>query len=108
MSDSFKPALPHPIKYSTSDNTFEDADKYPKSMSWFVPVASITPLAEHCMKLADKKTYTAKVWDYENKKEIEVEGVWINAKGKEGLEGDVGNLYPKLIEGANSSDEIPF
>ena len=56
MSDSFKPALPHPIKYSTSDNTFEDADKYPKSMSWFVPVASITPLAEHCMKLADKKT----------------------------------------------------
>jgi len=60
------------------------------------------------MKLADTKTKTAKVWDYENKKEVEVEGVWINAKGKEGQDGDFGNLYPKFIEGANSSDEIPF
>jgi len=110
MSDSFKPALPHPIKYTTSDNTFEDSDKYPKSMSWFVPVASITPLAEHLMKLADTKTKTAKVWDYENKKEIEVEGVWINAKGKEGQDGDFGNLYPKLIESPKipEVDEIPF
>ena len=47
-----------------------------------------------------------------------LEGVWINAKGKEGKEGDFGNLYPKLIENPNKEwesspkipevDEIPF
>ena len=29
MPDSFKAALPYPIKFSTSENDYEDQDKYP-------------------------------------------------------------------------------
>ena len=47
-----------------------------------------------------------KVWDYTKKEEVEVEGIYLNAKGKEGKYGDFGNINPKLIE--LSTDDMPF
>ena len=44
------------------------------------------------MKLVDTKTTKGKVWDFSKNDEVEVEGVYINAKGKEGKYGDFGNI----------------
>ena len=61
MADQFKPALPLPVKFSTSENEYDDAEKFPKAMSLFVPLESIQPLCDHMIKLGDTKTKTGKV-----------------------------------------------
>jgi len=106
MAEEFKPALPLPVKFSTSENEYQDSDKFPKSMSLFVPLESIQPLCDHMIKLGDTKSKTGKVWDYTKKEEVEVQGIYLNAKGKEGKYGDFGNINPKLIE--LSTDDMPF
>ena len=53
MADQFKPALPYPVKFSTSENEYDDADKFPKAMSLFVPLESIQPFCDHMIKLGD-------------------------------------------------------
>lgn len=106
MADQFKPALPYPVKFSTSENEYDDADKFPKAMSLFIPLESIQPFFDHCIKLGDTKAKTGKVWDYTKKEEVEVQGIYLNAKGKEGKYGDFGNINPKLIE--LSTDDMPF
>jgi len=106
MADQFKPALPYPVKFSTSENEFDDSDKFPKSMSLFIPLESIQPFFDHCIKKGDTQTKTGTVWDYAKGKEVEVEGIYINAKGKIGKYGDFGNINPKLIE--LSTDDMPF
>ena len=107
MPDSFKPATPYPIKYSTSDNEYEDQEKYPKTLSLFIPVESVSGFCDHLMKLVDTKTTEGKVWDYSQNKEIEVEGIYINAKGKVGKYGDFGNINLNFIE-PTTGDDIPF
>ena len=106
MADQFKPALPYPVKFSTSENEYDDADKFPKAMSLFVPLESIQPFCDHMIKLGDTKAKTGKVWDYTKEEEVEVQGIYLNAKGKEGKYGDFGNINPKLIE--LSTDDMPF
>jgi hypothetical protein len=106
MADQFKPALPYPVKFSTSENEYQDSDKFPKAMSLFIPLESIQPLFDHCIKLGDTKAKTGKVWDYTKKEEVEVKGIYLNAKGKEGKYGDFGNINPQLIE--LSTDDMPF
>ena len=83
MAEEFKPALPLPVKFSTSENEYQDADKFPKSMSLFVPLESIQPFCDHMIKLGDTKSKTGKVWDYTKKEEVEVQGIYLNDKGKE-------------------------
>jgi hypothetical protein len=103
FSDRFVPALPKPVTWSVKDNEFDDSDVNPKSLSLFVPVQSIQSLANHLIALGDdmNKRKKGKVWDYEAKEQVEVEGVYINAKGKSGDWGDFGNINPRMIE-------IPF
>ena len=105
----FKPATPYPIKYSTNERSqeFEDTEKYPKGMSLFIPVESVPGLCDHLMKLVDTKTTKGKVWDFSKNDEVEVEGVYINAKGKEGKYGDFGNINLNFIE-PTTGDDIPF
>ena len=50
MPDSFKAALPYPIKFSTSENDYEDQDKYPQKMSLFIPSESVSAFCEEVMK----------------------------------------------------------
>ena len=47
MPESFKPAMPYPIKYSTSENEYEDQAKYPKTLSLFIPVESVSGFCDH-------------------------------------------------------------
>ena len=107
MPDSFKAALPYPIKFSTSENEYEDQDKYPQKMSLFIPSESVPGFCDHLMKLVDTKTKSGKVWDFSQNKEIEVEGIYINAKGKEGKYGDFGNINLNFIE-PTTGDDMPF
>ena len=98
MSD-FQAALPKVIKWDVKDNPFDDKEKYPKSLSLFIPLQSIAAIAQHLNSLAadESKHKNAKVWDYSNNQEIEVEGVYLNAKGKTGEYGDFGNINPASL-----------
>ena len=107
MPDSFKAALPYPIKFSTSENEYEDQDKYPQKMSLFIPCESVSAFCEEVMKMVDTKQKKGKVWDYSKKEEVEVDGIYINAKAKEGKYGLFGNINLNFIE-PKEVDEIPF
>jgi len=98
MSD-FKAALPNVIKWSVKDNEFDDKEKNPKTLSLFIPRESIPYLAKHLAAMASdsQKLKTGKVWDYDNQSEVEVTGIYLNAKGKTGEYGDFGNINPSLI-----------
>ena len=114
MPESFKAALPYPIKFSTSENDYEDQDKYPHKMSWFIPSESVPAFCEEVMKMVDTKSKKGKVWDYDKKEEVEVDGIYINAKAKEGRYGIFGNINLNFIKNSeakitfNEEDEIPF
>ena len=44
FKNDFVPAFPYPIKWSTGDNTFDDAEKNPKTIGLAIPVDSIPGL----------------------------------------------------------------
>ena len=107
MPESFKAALPYPIKFSTSENEYEDQDKYPQKMSLFIPSESLTAFCEEIVKMQDTKLKKGKVQDYSKKEEVEVDGIYINAKAKEGKYGLFGNINLNFIE-PTAGDDIPF
>ena len=98
----FTPALPYPIKWAINTNQFKDsAEQFPKQLSVFIPLESLHAFAEHLINLADQtdKHRSSKVWDYANKAAVEVQGVYINANGKEGQDDSYfGNINPRKIE----------
>ena len=51
MPDSFKAALPYPIKFSTSENDYEDQEKYPQKFSMFIPSESVTAFCSELMNV---------------------------------------------------------
>tara|TARA_R100000458_G_scaffold59379_1_gene69795 strand:+ start:691 stop:1023 length:333 start_codon:yes stop_codon:yes gene_type:complete len=107
-SNKFNPALKYAIKWTVGENTYEDADKYPKKLGLCIPVDSIPDFINLLMALeADKSKHKeGKVYDFEIGKEKDADVVWINAKGMAGDYGDYGNINPQKIE--SSSDAIPF
>ena len=123
MPESFKAAMPYPIKFSTSENEYEDQDRFPQKFSMFIPSESVSAFCEEVMKMVDTKQKKGKVWDYSKKEEVEVDGVYINAKAKEGRYGIFGNINLNFIENSEAKitndewesspkipevDEIPF
>lgn len=114
MSD-FQAALPHVIKWSVGNNKYNEDGSNPKSLSLFIPRESISALAAHLQAMAadSEKVKTNKIWDYSSNAEVEVEGVYLNAKGKTGEYGDFGNINPAALSNAPtqqlvSSDALPF
>ena len=111
MSD-FKAALPAVIKWSVGENKYDEDGSNPKTLSLFIPSASISALAAHLQKMAadTDKLKTGKIWDYNSKAEVEVEGVYLNAKGKSGQYGDFGNINPAALGNtpAQADDSLPF
>jgi hypothetical protein len=103
---SFNPALPKPIKWGTRPNQYDTDGKAPRSLSLFVPCESIQAFAQYLINLGDdqSKIKTGRVWDYQTKGEVEVRGVYITAKGREGSDGEFGTINPP----ANSPAELPF
>ena len=98
MAD-YNPALSLPVTWAVKENTFDDKDKNPKTLSLFVPVEAAQEFAQHLFNLADntEKHRTAKVWDYSKNEAREVQGFYINAKGKSGEYGDYGNINPAKV-----------
>ena len=113
MAD-FNPALPIQLKWSVNENRFDDNGKNPLALSIFIPAESAFALAQLIMDSAEDsaKTKTAKVWDYTKNEEVEVQGFYINGKGKQGRDGNgvsFGNINPaKAITFAksNSAEDI--
>ena len=108
MAD-FNPALPIQLKWSVNENRFDDNGKNPLALSIFIPAESAFALAQLIMDSAEDsaKTKTAKVWDYTKNEEVEVQGFYINGKGKQGRDGDrtsYGSINP--AKPANSSSNL--
>ena len=101
FNNDFVPAFPYPIKWSTGDNTFDDAEKNPKTIGLAIPVDSIPGLINLLMALeADtSKHKQGKVWSKENGEEKKAV-VYLNGKGKESNDGYgcFGNINPRKIE----------
>ena len=116
----FQPALPYPIKWSVSENTYDEEGKFPQQLAQAIPVASIPAYCDYLMSLGDanEKIKKGKVWDFSKNEEVEVDVVWINGKGKEGQYGSFGNINPQKTEAQRqaqdvrnfpqTSEEIPF
>lgn len=96
MAD-FKAALPRPIKWSTGENKYDTTGKQPTSLSLFVPLESAAAFAQHIIEAADDaaRHKAGKVWDYEAKAEVEVTGIYINGKGRDGNYGSYGTINPQ-------------
>ena len=105
MAD-YDPALSMPVTWAVKDNTFDDKDKNPKSISLFFPLESVQEFAKYLMDLADTpdKHRSAKVWDYKTNEAREVNGFYVNAKGKSGPYGEFGNITPNKLK----NSELPF
>jgi hypothetical protein len=105
----FQPALPVPVKWSTGDNRYDSAGKQPRSLSLFVPLDSAYALAQHIINTADDSARhkTGKVWNYETKAEVEVQGFYINGKGRQGSDGDFGTINPAAAQPV-AGEALPF
>ena len=103
FNNDFVPAFRFPIKWSTNNNTFDDSDKFSKTIGLCVPVDSMRDFINHCEKLlADSSNYKrGKIYDPATKTELENQAViWINGKGLESKDGQnfYGNINPRKIE----------
>lgn len=110
MSD-FVPAFPKPVKWSTGENKYDQTGKNTTSLSLFVPLESAYAFAQYIMNLADDTTRhkTGKVWDYATKSEVEVPGIYVNGKGRDGARGSFGQINPQAATSPSSNDEaLPF
>jgi len=106
MSD-FQAALPKVIKWSVGDNQYDTEGKNPKRLTLGIPVESVPAFCNHLMALADDEANhkTIKVWDYQAREQVEVSGITINAKGREGSYGPYGNINPAQT---TASQQAPF
>tara|TARA_Y100001963_G_scaffold83146_1_gene115248 strand:- start:757 stop:1086 length:330 start_codon:yes stop_codon:yes gene_type:complete len=101
----FNPALQYPIKWQVAENRFDEDGKNPRQLSLAIPIESIPGLCNYLMSLEEdtSKHKEGKVWDFENNEEVEIDVVYINAKGKSGQYGDFGNINPTMPK-----KELPF
>ena len=63
------------------------------------------------MAADSEKLKTGKIWDYNKKEEVQVSGVYLNAKGKSGEYGDFGNINPVALGNAPTQAlpaDLPF
>ena len=107
FQSNFVPAFTYPIKWSVGDNTFDDADKFPKTIGLAIPVKSIPGLIDLLMALeADtSKHKQGKVWSKENGEEKKPV-VYLNGKGMDGEDGYscFGSISPRKIENNTQPD----
>ena len=60
--------MPYPIKFSTSENDYEDQDKFPQKFSLFIPCESVPAFCEEVMKMVDTKQKKGKSGIIQRKK----------------------------------------
>ena len=84
--------MPYPIKFSTSENEYEDQDRFPQKFSMFIPSESVSAFCEEVMKMVDTKQKKGKVWDYSKKRRSRSRWYLHQRKSKEGKYGLFGNI----------------
>ena len=103
MAD-FNPALPLPIKWSISDDRFNEGGQV---LSLTIPVDSVTHLIEHLNTLVDLKAKDAEVYDFTQKKKVKTKCVQIYSKAVDSQFGVFGNINPQKLE-REVNEELPF
>ena len=98
----FKAQLPKQGKWSIGENKYNEDGKNPQMLSIFIPEESIDGFARYIQNLRNKLK-PGKTYNYETKENEEVQGVYLNFKGKEGEYGAFGNINP-----ANNDNILPF
>lgn len=103
----FNPALPKQGTWSVGDNRYDEGGKNPKQLTVFLPLESVHAFANHLMNMADdnSKVKKGKVYNYETQQKDEVDGIYLNLKGKAGNDGAFGNINPAAL---NSGDAPGF
>ena len=99
----FQAALPKQLKWSLGENRFDTDGKNPKSLSLFIPVESVEAFARYVAALSTDpdKIKKGKVWNYATQSEEEVDGIYINGKGRDGRDGGAyGNINPAAAQPA--------
>lgn len=106
----FNPQLPRPIKWSVGENRYDKNGKQPRSISVFIPLESIDALHDYINAVAADpgKVKTGKIWDFQQQAEVQVEGIYINGKGRTGNGGDYGTINPAATAPAPADEEAPF
>ena len=106
MAD-FNPALPKQGTWSVGDNKYDQDGKNPKQLTVFLPLESVHAFANHLMNMADdnSKVKKGKVYNYATQQKDEVDGIYLNLKGKAGNDGAFGNINPAAL---NSGDAPGF
>ena len=98
----FQAALPRQLKWSVGENKYDEEGKNPKALSLFIPLESIEAFNAYIAAQGTdpNRIKTGKVWDYATQSEVEVQGIYINGKGKEGQYGTFGNINPAASQPA--------
>ena len=101
----FNPALPKQGTWSVGTNKYDEGGKNPKQLTVFLPLESVHAFANHLMNMADDNTKVkkGKVYNYETQQKDEVDGIYLNLKGKAGNDGAFGNINPAAL----NSGEAP-
>lgn len=111
MQSDFKAAFPRPVKWSTGENRYDQTGKNPTSLSLFVPIESAYAFAQYLINLADDESRhkTGKIWDYADRCEVEVPGIYVNGKGRDGAGGgSFGTINPQATPQSGANNEMPF
>ena len=101
----FNPALPKQGTWSVGENKYDQDGKNPKQLTFFLPLESVHAFANHLMNMADdnSKVKKGKVYNYATQQKDEVDGIYLNLKGKAGNDGAFGNINPAAL----NSGEAP-
>ena len=101
----FNPALPKQGTWSVGENKYDQDGKNPKQLTVFLPLESVHAFANHLMNMADdnSKVKKGKVYNYATQQKDEVDGIYLNLKGKAGNDGAFGNINPAAL----NSGEAP-
>ena len=97
----FQAALPKQLKWSVGDNRYDTDGKNPKSLSLFIPIESVEAFARYVAALSTDpdKIKKGKIWNYSTQSEEEVDGIYINGKGRDGRDGGAyGNINPAAAQ----------
>lgn len=98
----FTPQLPKQGKWSVGENKYDEDGKNPKMLSIFIPEESIDGLSRYLQNMRSKLK-AGKTYNYETRENEEVQGIYLNFKGKSGEYGDYGNINP-----ASNDSAMPF
>ena len=101
----FNPALPLAIKWTISDDRFNEGGQV---LSLTIPVDSVTHLIDHLQNLVNTKSKDGEAYDFNKKEKVKTKCVQIYSKVMEGKYGPWGNINPQKIENAPSTNDLPF